>query len=106
MNDDKKYPSDLQDRFQLRLPVGMRDQIKEMADRSGRSMNAEIVHRLIESIEMTANFEKRKQLDFSDEFTNQRSNTHAHEEKEEMREMIHKALEMLEVLTARENESK
>lgn len=31
------------DKFMLRLPEGMREQIKALADRSGRSMNAEIV---------------------------------------------------------------
>lgn len=36
----------LQDKFMLRLPEGMRDRIKEEADESGRSMNAEIVQRL------------------------------------------------------------
>lgn len=34
------------DRFMLRLPDGMRDQIREEAERNGRSMNAEIVERL------------------------------------------------------------
>ena len=31
------------DQFPLRLPDGLRDRIKQRADRSGRSMNAEIV---------------------------------------------------------------
>lgn len=34
------------DKFMLRLPEGMRDEIKEAADRNGRSMNAEIIARL------------------------------------------------------------
>lgn len=34
------------EQFMLRLPDGMRDQLKELAERSGRSMNAEIVTRL------------------------------------------------------------
>jgi hypothetical protein len=34
------------DKFVLRLPDGMRDAIAEMAERSGRSMNAEIVNAL------------------------------------------------------------
>lgn len=34
------------DKFPLRLPDGMRDQIKSEADRSNRSMNAEIVFQL------------------------------------------------------------
>lgn len=37
------FPSDLQDKFMLRLPEGMRDRIKAAADRNNRSMNAEIV---------------------------------------------------------------
>ncbi|MFM5335756.1 Arc family DNA-binding protein [Aeromonas enteropelogenes] len=39
------------DKFMLRLPDGMRDTISELAKTSGRSMNAEIVHRLQQSIE-------------------------------------------------------
>lgn len=34
------------DQFQLRLPDGMREQIKQSADANGRSMNAEIIYRL------------------------------------------------------------
>jgi hypothetical protein len=44
-----KYPSDKQDKFMLRLPDGMREQIKKAADESGRSMNSEIIYRLDES---------------------------------------------------------
>ncbi len=46
---EKKYPSHTLDKFQLRLPEGMRQQIKEAAKESGRSMNAEIVYRLEQS---------------------------------------------------------
>lgn len=35
----------------LRLPEGMRQSIKDAADKSGRSMNAEIIHRLQTTIE-------------------------------------------------------
>lgn len=38
-----KYPSQLQDKFNLRLPDGMRDAIAERAKANGRSMNSEIV---------------------------------------------------------------
>lgn len=38
------------DKFMLRLPDGMRERIKEVADASGRSMNAEIVFRLNASL--------------------------------------------------------
>ncbi|WP_417587408.1 Arc family DNA-binding protein [Pararhodobacter oceanensis] len=36
-------PSRKQDQFIVRLPNGMRDKIRESADRNNRSMNAEIV---------------------------------------------------------------
>lgn len=39
------------DQYQLRLPGGLRDQLKAAASGSGRSMNAEIVLRLIASFE-------------------------------------------------------
>lgn len=42
------YPSDQQDKFMLRLPDGMRDRIRVVADANGRSMNAEIVAALEE----------------------------------------------------------
>lgn len=37
------------DKFMLRLPDGMRDRIKSVADANGRSMNAEIVSTLSEA---------------------------------------------------------
>lgn len=40
-----------QDRFIIRLPDGMRDRIAELAKASGRSMNAEIVARLEQTME-------------------------------------------------------
>ncbi|EBM0567307.1 Arc family DNA-binding protein [Salmonella enterica] len=46
-----KYPSQEMDRFNVRLPEGMRDVIAEKAKENGRSMNAEIVARLQESLE-------------------------------------------------------
>lgn len=52
MADDK--PGRGSDQFALRLPDGMRDQIKTLADANGRSMNAEIVARLEKSIVMEA----------------------------------------------------
>ncbi|RWY82402.1 Arc family DNA-binding protein [Rhizobium leguminosarum] len=45
------FPSTKQDQFNLRLPDGMRDRIADEAAKSGRSMNAEIVHRLANSLE-------------------------------------------------------
>ncbi|MDX0543933.1 Arc family DNA-binding protein [Sinorhizobium medicae] len=38
------------DKFMLRFPNGMRDRLKEEAAKNGRSMNAEIVHRLEASL--------------------------------------------------------
>ncbi|ARC90382.1 Arc family DNA-binding protein [Rhodovulum sp. MB263] len=45
---DSKYPSELAERFQVRLPRGMRDRIKAAAEANNRSMNAEIVAALEE----------------------------------------------------------
>lgn len=41
-----EFPSERLDKFVLRLPDGMRDQIKSAAKENGRSMNAEIIARL------------------------------------------------------------
>jgi len=38
-----KFPSQEMDRFNVRLPVGMRDAIAEQAKKNGRSMNSEII---------------------------------------------------------------
>ncbi|WP_051520978.1 Arc family DNA-binding protein [Rubellimicrobium mesophilum] len=45
---DKKYPSERQDQFIVRLPDGMRDRIRRAAEVNNRSMNAEIVATLEE----------------------------------------------------------
>ncbi|EPN4375911.1 MULTISPECIES: Arc family DNA-binding protein [Raoultella] len=45
-----KYPSQLQDKFNLRFPDGMRDAIAERAKRNGRSMNSEIVQILEDAL--------------------------------------------------------
>lgn len=42
----KRFPSDAQDRFMVRLPEGMRERISASAKASKRTMNAEIVARL------------------------------------------------------------
>lgn len=47
---DTKPPSRTADQFVVRLPDGMRDQIAEAAKANNRSMNAEIVARLQESL--------------------------------------------------------
>jgi plasmid stability protein len=38
------------DQYQLRFPPGLRDRLKDEADRRGRSMNAEIIERLEQSL--------------------------------------------------------
>jgi len=40
------------DQFNLRFPDGMRDELKELAAKNGRSLNAEIIVRLKESIDL------------------------------------------------------
>lgn len=45
-----RIPSRGSDQFMLRFPEGMRDQIREEAERNGRSMNAEIIARLESSL--------------------------------------------------------
>lgn len=42
----KKFPSQLQDKFTVRFPEGMRDKIAELAKKNGRSMNNEIIYAL------------------------------------------------------------
>ncbi|MCY0803454.1 Arc family DNA-binding protein [Providencia rettgeri] len=46
-----KYPSQLQDKFNLRLPDGMKDIIAERAKANGRSMNSEIIQILQDAID-------------------------------------------------------
>lgn len=48
MTEESRYPSEAADRFQVRLPDGMRDRIKAAAAANNRSMNAEIVATLEE----------------------------------------------------------
>lgn len=45
-----KFPSD-EYRYSLSMPLGMRDQIKEVAKTNHRSMNAEMLYRLEKSFE-------------------------------------------------------
>lgn len=49
MADKQPFPSQQQDRFIVRLPDGMRSRIAQAAKDNNRSMNAEIVARLMES---------------------------------------------------------
>lgn len=50
MNNKTPYPSDAADKFMLRFPEGLRERIKALAEENGRSMNAEIVRRLENSL--------------------------------------------------------
>jgi len=52
MSKKQPAPSDIADKFMLRLPEGMRDQIAEAAKENHRSMNSEIVARLEASLNM------------------------------------------------------
>ncbi|WP_186181607.1 Arc family DNA-binding protein [Burkholderia gladioli] len=49
--DDRRYPSQVADKFMLRLEDGIRDQLKILAVRNRRSMNAEINARLAASLD-------------------------------------------------------
>lgn len=45
-SDRHKYPSEEAERFQVRLPAGLRNDVRAAAVANGRSMNAEIVARI------------------------------------------------------------
>ncbi|NEH85293.1 Arc family DNA-binding protein [Rhizobium leguminosarum bv. trifolii] len=60
-----KKPGRGSDQFPLRLPDGMRDRIKDAADKNGRSMNAEIVAALEEAYPERSTF--HEELSFMDE---------------------------------------
>lgn len=45
------FPSGQQAQFNLRFPEWMRDQIRDEAERNGRSMNSEIIARLADSLD-------------------------------------------------------
>lgn len=45
-SNDRRYPSEEQDRFIVRMPAGMRDQLKAEAEKNNRSMNSEVISRL------------------------------------------------------------
>lgn len=46
----RKFPSRTADKFMMRMPDGMRDRLSALAKNNHRSMNAEIVARLLGSI--------------------------------------------------------
>lgn len=68
MTENDKYPSDAAERFQVRLPPGLRDRIKAYAERHGRSMNTEIV-RILER-EFPEQIELDKRLEHLAEMMN------------------------------------
>lgn len=51
MNDKTAFPSDTADKVLVRMPDGMRDNLKTAAKANNRTMNAEIVARLQQSFE-------------------------------------------------------
>lgn len=58
-------PSRKLDQYIVRFPDGMRDDLKNLAERNGRSLNAEIIHRLTESMEPYDKKEFRFELEIS-----------------------------------------
>ncbi|HBL7008111.1 TPA: Arc family DNA-binding protein [Citrobacter koseri] len=50
----EKFPSQMQDKFTVRFPDGLRDAIAERAKRNGRSMNSEIVQILEDALTQPA----------------------------------------------------
>lgn len=46
------------DKYPLRLPTGLREELKRSATESGRSMNSEIVFHLIQAIRQKAETQK------------------------------------------------
>lgn len=77
-----KYPSQLQDKFNLRLPDGMREAIAERAKANGRSMNSEIVQILQETLEADKVIAESDLVDF-DSTKAAFNATSSHEEKED-----------------------
>lgn len=57
MSDQKEFPSDKADKFVVRFPDGMRDRIREMAEKASRSMNAQIIHMIQYYFEDTDEYE-------------------------------------------------
>ena len=51
----KPYPSELQERFIVRMPENMRSRLADEAKKNNRSMNAEVIVRLEKSFQTTSN---------------------------------------------------
>lgn len=52
MSHDEDYPSRQLDKFMVRFPPGIRDEIAQAAEENNRSMNAEVVARLERSLDV------------------------------------------------------
>ncbi|AOI31136.1 hypothetical protein BFQ28_15380 [Citrobacter freundii] len=46
----EKFPSQMQDKFTVRFPDGLRDAVADRAKRNGRSMNSEIIQIIEDAI--------------------------------------------------------
>lgn len=57
-----KFPSQEMDRFNVRLPNGMRDAIAERAKANGRSMNSEIIQILEDALDGNSSAETTEAL--------------------------------------------
>jgi len=63
----KDYPSQEMDRFNVRLPAGMREAIAERAKAHGRSMNSEIVKILQDTLNRSSlEIDKLNELDVTE----------------------------------------
>ena len=57
-----RYDSRTADKFVLRLPEGLRDQISQAAESNHRSMNGEMVARIDGSLDLERKYEEMRQL--------------------------------------------
>lgn len=58
----ERYDSRTADKFVLRLPQGLRDQISQAAEINHRSMNGEMVARIDGSLDLERKYEEMRQL--------------------------------------------
>lgn len=80
-------PSDLADKFMLRMPDGMRERIAEVAKANNRSMNSEIIARLEASLTLGDTGQKEASLA-----------KHLTEHQHEMRELRERLMQLDERL--------
>jgi|GEM_PF-1678423 len=85
------FPSSKQDQFVVRFPEGLRDKIRVAAEQNGRSMNAEIVSRIEESLDPSLN--KDEQLDMLYGYMDE-----AHKERSELIDAINRQERFLQIL--------